>query len=129
MATALVPSTHLLLDCWKKSRAYWVKRNVDASFSLVENNVGVGMCLQDDYDQFICARTHWSSPITDVLLRETLGLYLAIFWVCEFGYKDVIFEMDAKCVVDAFNSNNNVISEFGSYIKICKLGLVFLFQL
>lgn len=32
----------------------------------------------------------------------------------------MIFELDAKCVVDAFNSNRPSIAEFESLILVCK---------
>lgn len=49
-----------------------------------------------------------------------MGLFLDINWVRELGYKDVIFELDVKFVVDAFNSKNVFIFEFGSLLKVCK---------
>lgn len=84
------------------------------------------MCLRDDSENFIRAKTHWYSPIRNVLLGETMGFFLAINWVCELGCKDVIFELDAKYVVDAFNSKNVFISEFGFYSKFVRP--IFLFS-
>lgn len=64
----------------------------------------VGICPRDDSSNFICAQTHWYTPITEVHIGEIMGLFLAIKWVRELGYKDVIFEMDTKMAVDALNS-------------------------
>lgn len=55
-----------------------------------------------------------------------MGLYLAIHWVRELNYKDVIFELDAKCVVDAFKSKRPSIAEFRSLISVCKELFTFL---
>lgn len=44
-------------------------------------------------------------------------MYLAIKWVRELGFKDVIFELDAKLVVDAFNSPNVANNEFGCLVE------------
>lgn len=103
-----------------RSRACFVKFNTDVSFSVKENKVGIGMCLWDDADNFIRVGTPWFSPITDVPLGETMCLLLAIQWVRELGLKDVIIKLDAKMVVDAFNSKNTDIFEFGCLIKVCK---------
>lgn len=54
--------------------------------------------------KFIRAKTIWFSPITDVIIGESMGLLLAINWVRELDYKDVVFELDAKFFVDAFKS-------------------------
>lgn len=97
-----------------------MKCNIDASFSLVANRVGIGMCLRDGYGNFIKPKTLSYCPILDVPLGEALGLHFAIMWVRELGFKDAIFELDAKFVVDVFNSWRDIISEFSSLIKDCK---------
>lgn len=33
---------------WTRPPPGWVKCNVDASFSMAENKVGIGICLRDD---------------------------------------------------------------------------------
>lgn len=78
------------------------------------------MCLHDDRDIFIGAKTYWYSSLIDVILGETMSLYVAINYVSDMGLNDIIFEMNDKCVVDAFNSNKPAISEFGCLIKFCK---------
>lgn len=96
-------------DIWTKPQGGWVKCDVDAAFSFTANNVGIGICLRDERGTFIKAKTHCFSSIMDVFLGETMGLQLAISWVHEMGYNDVILEMDAKFVVNTFNSNTIVI--------------------
>ncbi|KAL6549455.1 hypothetical protein OROHE_008572 [Orobanche hederae] len=114
-------SCHGLNDeMWSKPSSGSVKCNIDASFSLTDNRVGIGLCIRDHLGNFIRAKTHWFTPLTAVLMGESMGLHLAINWVRELGLKDVIFEMDAKMVVDAFNSSKVVISEFGCLISSCK---------
>lgn len=63
----------------------------------------------------------------DVLLGETMGLHLAINWLRKLGALRmyVIFEMYAKFVVDAFNSRNVALSEFGLLVSVCKTLFLF----
>lgn len=49
-----------------------------------------------------------------------MGLHYVITWVLKLGFKDVVFEMVAKFVVDAFNSKSLIISEFGFLMNSCK---------
>jgi len=59
------------------------------------------------------ANTMWTSSICDMVVREALGLSYAIKWVQELQLTIVDFELDAKRVIDYFNSGSNDISEFG----------------
>ncbi|PNY10976.1 cytochrome p450 [Trifolium pratense] len=47
---------------WSKPRIGRYKCNIDASFSMPHNKVGVGMCIRDDKGQFVAARTEWIEP-------------------------------------------------------------------
>lgn len=93
----------------------WIKCNVYASFSMTECMVGISICIRDDTNNFIGSQTHWYTPIIEVYIGKTIGLFLAIKWVRKLGYKDVIFEMNAKIIVDAFNSNQMANNEFGFF--------------
>ncbi|CAJ2637029.1 unnamed protein product [Trifolium pratense] len=44
---------------WVKPSHGRYKCNVDASFSLAHNKVGIGMCIRDDHGRFVAARTQW----------------------------------------------------------------------
>ncbi|XVF71794.1 hypothetical protein PTKIN_Ptkin12aG0067800 [Pterospermum kingtungense] len=46
-------------------------------------------------------------------------LLIAMEWVVHQGFKNVVFETDAKTIVDAVHSNEDF-TEFGSLIKQCK---------
>lgn len=78
------------------------------------------MCLRDSSGTFISARTLCFTPSTEVYIGEATGLYHAMLWVRQMGLKDVLFELDAKMVVDACNSPIVPNSEFGCIIKGCK---------
>ncbi|XVF88587.1 hypothetical protein PTKIN_Ptkin19aG0062900 [Pterospermum kingtungense] len=50
---------------------------------------------------------------------EALALLDAITWVADLGFERVIFETDAKLVVDAIRSWDTDFTEFGSIIAKC----------
>lgn len=60
------------------------------------------------------------TPSTNLLTGETMGLLLAINLNRELGHKDDIFELDAKCVVDASNSTNSAISNLVAWLTIVR---------
>jgi hypothetical protein len=49
---------------------------------------------------------------------EAFGLLLK--WVGELGLNNIIFNLDAKSVVDSFNKTTHDLSYFGFIIKDCK---------
>ncbi|XVF61960.1 hypothetical protein PTKIN_Ptkin08bG0177300 [Pterospermum kingtungense] len=55
-----------------------------------------------------------------VWLAEAIGLAEALSWIHEMRYKQMIFEADAKLVVDVVPSTRLDKSEFGSHIHACR---------
>lgn len=49
-----------------------------------------------------------------------MGLLLAVKWVQRLGLTDVVVELDAKIVVDAFNLVVFPNYEFGCILRACK---------
>lgn len=67
-----------ILPKWTKPLGGYLKCNVDAAFFKERNQVGIGMCLRDEFGHFLGAKTHWFHPILDVHMGEAAGLYFAI---------------------------------------------------
>jgi hypothetical protein len=42
---------------WTRPSEGYLKCNVDASFSKTRNKVGINVCIRDDQDQFVLAKT------------------------------------------------------------------------
>ena len=55
--------------------------NIDASFLVSTNKLGLGMCIRDEEGCFVLAKTMWFSPVCLVDIGEALGLYHAVRWV------------------------------------------------
>jgi len=60
---------------WKKSSPGRYKCNEDASFSNFLNKVGIGLCIRDEDEHFVLAKTDWFAPIVDIGLRF-------FYWIC-----------------------------------------------
>ncbi|PNX91660.1 acetyl-CoA carboxylase carboxyltransferase beta subunit, partial [Trifolium pratense] len=66
---------------WTKPSHGRYKCNVDVSFSLNRNKVGIGMCIRDDHGRFVDARIEWIELILDVKIGEAIGLMHALKWL------------------------------------------------
>jgi hypothetical protein len=61
-----------------------VKFNIDASFSSLDNKVGIDTCIKlDESDAFVLPKTEWFTPRYEVYIGETLGFCLALKYVHE----------------------------------------------
>jgi len=105
---------------WVKTRACHFKCNIDASISESSNMVGIGMCIRDEYGTFVLAKTECFSPMFEVHVGEALRLLSALEWVHLLNLGCVEFELDARRVVDSFNSHNSDATEFGNIIDSCR---------
>ncbi|PNX85866.1 cytochrome p450, partial [Trifolium pratense] len=95
----------------KETNITLFKCNIDASFFVNGNKVGIDMCIRDDQGRFVLAKTEWPTPIHDVDMGEALGLLHAINSVHELQLKNVDFELDSKNIVTEFHSNREDMSE------------------
>ncbi|CAJ2647435.1 unnamed protein product [Trifolium pratense] len=105
---------------WVKPSHGRYKCNVDASFSLTHNKVGIGMCIRDDHGRFVAARTQWVEPILDVEHGEAIGLLQALKWAVDLQLHDIDFEMDCKRVVDSLYSKRTYFSDLGAILGDCR---------
>jgi hypothetical protein len=120
-ATSSTVTRTELHQIWRKLMAGRVKCNIDASFPVNSNRVGIGICVRDENGAFILAKTEWFSPKSDVHVGEALGLLVALNWVHELNLGPVEFELDSKRVVDKFHSSSRDFTEFGVIMDHCKL--------
>ncbi|XP_045794003.1 uncharacterized protein LOC123888879 [Trifolium pratense] len=97
-----------------------MKCNIDASFSSLNNRVGIGVCIRDEFGAYVLAKYEQFTPLCDVRFGEALGLLPALNWVHELNLGPVDFELDSKIVVDSFHSNKCDATELGDIISHCK---------
>jgi hypothetical protein len=95
------------------------KYNVDATF--MHNKVGAEMCIRDHKGKFVKAKTVSFPPPLQVKEEEAFGLPQTINWIGELSLTNVIFNLDAKVVVDGFNNFCLDLSSFGFITRDCYL--------
>ncbi|GAU50345.1 hypothetical protein TSUD_409300 [Trifolium subterraneum] len=105
---------------WKKPSSGRMKCNIDASFSSLNNRVGIGVCIRDEFGAYVLAKYEQFTPLCDVRIGEAFGLLSALNWVHELNLGPVDFELDSKIVVDSFHSNKCDVTELGDIISHCK---------
>ena len=96
-----------------------LKCNIDGAIFQNSNYVGVGMILQDDTSSFVAARSNYFNGLGSIREVKITGLVEAIHWVLSIGFSQVLFELDAKGVVDTIASMDQDLSEFGSLMHHC----------
>ncbi|XVF56012.1 hypothetical protein PTKIN_Ptkin06aG0082300 [Pterospermum kingtungense] len=75
------------------------------------------MVVRDVVDSFVIARTCLFAGRGSVKEAEVFGLYEALLWLSSLNVSQVIFEMDAKVVVEAVKTYAYDITEFGSVVQ------------
>lgn len=78
------------------------------------------MCLHDENGTVLISRTSWVPSRLDVKEGEAMGLLDAIHWVVSLNLQQVIFELDAKSVVDNVQAPHTDRTKFGSILCECK---------
>ncbi|KAL8541107.1 hypothetical protein ACS0TY_002400 [Phlomoides rotata] len=83
--------------------------------------MGIGLTLRDSNSSHVYNRTLVLLGLYALDEGEAIGLFESLSWVSELDLRNVVIEMDAKLVVDAFNANRlDSISVFGDIIESCK---------
>jgi ribonuclease HI len=89
------------LHRWEKPQQGWYKCNVDAGFYKELNKTTIGWCLRDHLGRFIMAGTTWLHGNYFIIEGEAIALLEAMKAMEQRRISNVIFETDAKSVVDA----------------------------
>ncbi|KAL8158304.1 hypothetical protein AgCh_002850 [Apium graveolens] len=96
----------------------WVKVNTDAAVFEDMRCVGLGCVARGDTGEFLMARASRHRGLLTPRDAEALGLKEAICWAVEKGFKQCIFETDAKLVVDAIHGSHGR-DPFHMIVKDC----------
>lgn len=97
-----------------------LKCNTDAELFSDVHAAGYGWVLRYSHGVMRAYSMDKMKGLDSVRECEAIGLAEAMLWVYEAGYTNVVFESDAKVVVDAVKSNEEDRTEFGSIIGQCQ---------
>jgi ribonuclease HI len=103
---------HQQLHRWEKPQHGWFKCNIDAVFYRDLNTTTTGWCLRDHLGRFIMAGTTRLDGNYSVIEGEAKALLEAMKEMKQRRISNVIFEADAKSVVDAIQFFHGGNSEF-----------------
>ncbi|KAK6147870.1 hypothetical protein DH2020_018782 [Rehmannia glutinosa] len=108
---------------WSRPEFPFLKCNVDASVSYASKQTGIGMVLRNDRGEFLVARTITFPGTYQIREAELIGLREILSWIFGMGLKQVIFESDAKVVIDNLRSVDIGESEYDAILNECRIVL------
>jgi ribonuclease HI len=89
---------------WKAPEIGWVKANWDAAIGRGTGRTGLGVVIRDSHGAFLLARCGIKRGCLEPCLAEAEAVLMAIHLCRDLGLLRVVFEGDAKGVVDRINS-------------------------
>ncbi|XP_042974694.1 uncharacterized protein LOC122306328 [Carya illinoinensis] len=89
---------------WQPPEWPMFKVNVDAAFDKSLNRMGMGIIVRDSEGKIQACLTAPKEWVFSAAQAERAALQRAMFMCFEMGMHQVIFEGDAKVVIDAINS-------------------------
>ncbi|KAK6148628.1 hypothetical protein DH2020_019540 [Rehmannia glutinosa] len=105
---------------WQKPEFPYLKCNVDASICSLSKATGFGMVIRNDAGEFLAARTLSVQGQYQIKEVEAIGLKEALSWIIGLGMNNVIFETDAKVVVDGVVVSVSGELEFDAILDECR---------
>ena len=106
---------------WQRLPTGMLKCNIDGAIFQNNNSVGVSMILRGDTGSFVATRSNYFNGLGLVREVKITGLVEAIHWVLSMEFSQVLFELDAKGVVDAIANTDQDLSKFGSLLHHCRI--------
>ncbi|XP_026449961.1 uncharacterized protein LOC113350100 [Papaver somniferum] len=97
------------IDHWKPPPNDYLTINSDGSFQSVNNLGGIGLIVRNCAGTQRAAKCIHLRRIRNAEHAEGLGLWEAVQWSKEQNLSKVIFELDAKLVVDAVYKDQEII--------------------
>ncbi|XP_058733181.1 uncharacterized protein LOC131604778 [Vicia villosa] len=101
---------------WNPPPKGWLKCNVDARFNKQWGTTNGGWCVRDKSGNFVVAGVAWDIGTLSILEAEASAIKEAIESAIALHLENVIFESDARHVVQAIHSNHKGDSEFSLII-------------
>lgn len=94
------------------------KASWDAVLDKENNIMGVGIVVRNAKGEVIAALCNKEEDVSSPLIATTRALWLAINLCMETGLKDVIFEGDAKKIVEEVNNSEENWAPHGQLIEV-----------
>ncbi|CAE5960166.1 unnamed protein product [Arabidopsis arenosa] len=92
---------------WRSPPAQWVKCNTDAAWQSDGHLCGLGWVLRNDKSRVLWIGARALPKLKNVLEAELEALRWAVIMMSRFNYKKIIFESDAKSLIDLLNKDED----------------------
>ncbi|XP_042972955.1 uncharacterized protein LOC122304757 [Carya illinoinensis] len=102
---------------WKKPEIRTLKANWDASVSTKLNRAGYGIIIRDEQGNTMVCVCASHKPVVKPVLAEGLALRRAMEVCAELGLGRVVFEGDAKIIVQAVTSDEEINADYGVFVN------------
>ncbi|CAN1139388.1 hypothetical protein LINPERHAP2_LOCUS11236 [Linum perenne] len=97
-----------------------IKCNIDAAVFAESNKVGAGLCLRDNNGRMLKFKSLCKMSRAPVKEGEAWALWEGLKWAVEENLTQMMFENDAKTVVDSIHGDLTDHTEFGDWITRCQ---------
>jgi ribonuclease HI len=99
------PQSRLVQEgSWKAPQSRWVKAKWDASLAVKKGWARLGVVVRDDSGRVLVAQSQTVSGYFMASLAEARAALMAVQICKELGFKQILFEGDAKLMVSVINS-------------------------
>jgi ribonuclease HI len=96
---------------WSKPKAHTVKLNVDASFSMEEQNGACGAILRNSRGEFIAAQTKTIPHAISATMAEAMAMLHGLTFANSLGYNHVEAESDSLEVIQLCSGAERIWNE------------------
>ncbi|KAL8543039.1 hypothetical protein ACS0TY_003785 [Phlomoides rotata] len=98
-----------------------IKLNIDVAFFSDSREMGFRMILQDCSGSLISCRSMNMHGVYSPDEGEAIGVFESFSWIKQLNFRNVLIEMDAKLVVNAFNlAHTKSLTVFVNIVEACK---------
>lgn len=104
---------------WSKPHQGWFSCNVDAATSVEKSLSSFGCIIRNDAGEFVAGLGGVFLGVVDPKLAEAMAFREALSWVNRKALENVVFQLDALGVVQAWSRKKRDISYFGDTIDDC----------
>lgn len=104
---------------WQKPSSGWITCNVDAAVKVDSGWSSFGCVFRDTSGSFVSSYGGALAGIVDSKIVEVMAFREALSWLKSLQVTNVLIELDALSVVQAFHSKAKDFSYFGSIIQDC----------
>ncbi|CAN1163981.1 hypothetical protein LINPERHAP2_LOCUS25312 [Linum perenne] len=105
---------------WHPPTGNTLKCNTDTTTFAELGLIGLGACLRNNQGHLVGFRMNSKRGGFSIAEGEDFSLLEALKWAQQQDLHDVLFESDAKAIVDSLKSNDTNYIELGDLMKECK---------